>query len=137
MLQLWILVLSKRFLPMVPVLEINPTTLIQYTNRRHRGRSTTPRNQQHENFLQNDSLSFFFFFGIGTNSNGWNNKHPSRSYFGYPYNHWRLLKWLIPGNLGALRTKKFLEFPFLFLSSMNPLGSKKRSFARRLARDFL
>ncbi|KAL9277591.1 hypothetical protein AtNW77_CPg0324441 (chloroplast) [Arabidopsis thaliana] len=52
---------------MVPVLQINPTTLIQYTNRRHRGRSTTPRNQQHENFLKNDSLSFFFFVGIGTN----------------------------------------------------------------------
>ncbi|KAG4182482.1 hypothetical protein ERO13_A09G045346v2 [Gossypium hirsutum] len=27
------------------------------TNRRHRGRSTTPRNQQHENFVINDSLS--------------------------------------------------------------------------------
>ncbi|KEH15869.1 photosystem I assembly protein Ycf3, putative [Medicago truncatula] len=24
--------------------------------------------------------------------NGWDNKHPSRSYFGYPYNHRRLLK---------------------------------------------
>lgn len=42
---------------MVPVLQIHPTTLIQYINRRHRGRSTTLRNQQHENFLQNDSLS--------------------------------------------------------------------------------
>lgn len=27
------------------------------TNRRHRGRGTTPRNQQHENFVINDSLS--------------------------------------------------------------------------------
>ncbi|MBA0796585.1 hypothetical protein Gohar_007345, partial [Gossypium harknessii] len=27
------------------------------TNRRHKGRSTTPRNQQHENFVINDSLS--------------------------------------------------------------------------------
>lgn len=43
-----------------PVLQINPTTLIRI-GRRHRGRSTTPRNQQHENFLQNDSFSFFFF----------------------------------------------------------------------------
>ncbi|VYS52278.1 unnamed protein product [Arabidopsis thaliana] len=72
---------------MVPVLQINLTTLIQYTNRRHRGRSTTPRNQQHKNFLKNDSLSFFFFVGIGPNQNSWNNKHPSHSYFGYLYNH--------------------------------------------------
>ncbi|TYH10643.1 hypothetical protein ES288_A07G193500v1 [Gossypium darwinii] len=27
------------------------------TNRRHRGRSTTPRNQQHKNFVIKDSLS--------------------------------------------------------------------------------
>ncbi|KAJ9128940.1 hypothetical protein P3X46_034698 [Hevea brasiliensis] len=33
-----------------------------------------------------------FFIGIGTKRNGWDNKHPSRSYFGYPYNHRRLLK---------------------------------------------
>ena len=26
------------------------------------------------------------------NKNGWDNKHPSRSYFGYPYNHQRSLK---------------------------------------------
>ncbi|KAL9299301.1 hypothetical protein AtEden1_Chr2g0231091 [Arabidopsis thaliana] len=24
-----------------------------------------PRNQQHENFLKNDSFSFFFFMGLG------------------------------------------------------------------------
>lgn len=28
----------------------------------------------------------------GTKKNGWANKHPSRLYFGYPYNHRRLLK---------------------------------------------
>lgn len=33
-----------------------------------------------------------FPLGIGTNKNGWDNKHPSRLYFGYPYNHRRLLK---------------------------------------------
>ncbi|TYI70060.1 hypothetical protein E1A91_D08G195700v1 [Gossypium mustelinum] len=59
------------------------------TNRRHIGRSTTRRNQQHENFVINDSL---FFIGIETKINGWDNKHPSCSYFGYPYNHRRLLK---------------------------------------------
>lgn len=32
------------------------------------------------------------FLLIGANKNGWDNKHPSRSYFGYPYNHRRLLK---------------------------------------------
>ncbi|KAJ0076567.1 hypothetical protein Patl1_35431 [Pistacia atlantica] len=45
------------------------------TDSRRRGRGTTPRNQQHENF-----------------KNGWDNKDPSRSYFGYPYNHQRLFK---------------------------------------------
>ncbi|XP_038977096.1 LOW QUALITY PROTEIN: uncharacterized protein LOC120107741, partial [Phoenix dactylifera] len=58
------------------------------TNRQHRGRSTTPRNQQYENFV----IYFLFLIGIGTNKNGWDNKHPSRSYFGYPYNHQRSLK---------------------------------------------
>ncbi|PIN02101.1 hypothetical protein CDL12_09936 [Handroanthus impetiginosus] len=43
-------------------------------NGQHKGRSTTPRNQQHENL------------------NGWDNKHPSCSYFGYQYNHQMLLK---------------------------------------------
>ncbi|ESR58767.1 hypothetical protein CICLE_v10004111mg [Citrus x clementina] len=33
-----------------------------------------------------------FLSGIGTKKNGWDNKHPSRSYCGYPYNHRRLLK---------------------------------------------
>ena len=33
-----------------------------------------------------------FLMGIGTSKNGWDNKHPSRSYFGYSYNHQRLLK---------------------------------------------
>lgn len=33
-----------------------------------------------------------FLIGIGTNKNGWDNKHPSRLYFGYLYNHQRLLK---------------------------------------------
>ncbi|CAN6809527.1 unnamed protein product, partial [Brassica oleracea] len=36
--------------------------LIQYTNRRHRGRSTTPRNQQHENFLQKRFLFFLLLW---------------------------------------------------------------------------
>jgi hypothetical protein len=33
-----------------------------------------------------------FLIKIGTKKNGWANKHPSRSYFGYTYNHRRLLK---------------------------------------------
>ena len=61
------------------------------TNRRHGGRSTTLRNQQHENFVKNKKNPSFLI-GIGTNKNGWDNKHPSRSYFGYLYNHRRLLK---------------------------------------------
>jgi len=60
------------------------------TNRRHGGRSTTLRNQQHENFVKKKYPPFLI--GIGTKKNGWDNKHPSRSYFGYPYNHRRLLK---------------------------------------------
>ena len=55
--------------------------------------------------------SNFFFAKLP--KNGWDNNHPSHSYFGYLYNHWSLLKWLILGNYGALRTKKLLELPFL------------------------
>lgn len=34
-----------------------------------------------------------FFIWTGTKEkNGWDNKHPSCSYFGYSYNHRRLLK---------------------------------------------
>ncbi|KAI8530553.1 hypothetical protein RHMOL_Rhmol11G0068700 [Rhododendron molle] len=58
------------------------------TNRWHRGRSTTPRNQQRENFVINYPL----LIRLGINKNGWDNKRPSHSYFGYSYNHRRLLK---------------------------------------------
>ncbi|XP_021905482.1 uncharacterized protein LOC110820342 [Carica papaya] len=57
------------------------------TNRRHKGRNTMPRNQQHKNFV----LSYCFsFIGIGTKKNGWANEHPSRSYSGYPYSRFNL-----------------------------------------------
>ncbi|XP_042404952.1 uncharacterized protein LOC121995229 [Zingiber officinale] len=68
------------------------------TNRQHRGRSTTHRNQQHENFVINYPYPYRYRGLLepqGTNranQNGWDNKHPSRSYFGYPFNHQRLLK---------------------------------------------
>lgn len=39
-------------------------------------------------------------------NNDWDNEHPSRLYFGYPYNHRRLSKQLIPVRHKALRTKK-------------------------------
>ncbi|TYG88585.1 hypothetical protein ES288_A12G033200v1 [Gossypium darwinii] len=54
MLQLLIRVLSERL--HLWVLIVGQPYYIS-TNRRHRGRSTTPRNQQHENFVINDSLS--------------------------------------------------------------------------------
>ena len=82
---------------------------ISSTNGWHRGRSTTLRNQQRENFVINDP--FYLLIGIGTNQNGWDNKHPSRLYFGYPDNHRRSLKWIIPEN-GALGTKKIVGVTF-------------------------
>ena len=54
MLQLLIRVLSERLHLWVCIVGQPYYTS---TNRRHRGRSTTPRNQQHENFVINDSLS--------------------------------------------------------------------------------
>ncbi|KAB2017731.1 hypothetical protein ES319_D08G183300v1, partial [Gossypium barbadense] len=55
------------------------------TNRQHRGSNTTLRNQQHENYVINDSLSLS---GSELREiNGWDNKYSSCSCFRYPYNH--------------------------------------------------
>lgn len=135
MLQLSILVLSERLhLSMGYVLQVNPAPIS--TNRRHRGRSTTPRNQQHKNFVINSPLSL------------------SRS---------ELRRMVGPTNIHLVRifdtritiedcwSDEFLEikgregqrncwsyrFFFIFLSSINTFDVKKRSFAGRLARDFL
>nr|ATL76545.1 hypothetical protein [Chenopodium album] len=104
----------RKVTPLCFVLQVNPTS---YTKRQ--GRSTTP-NRQHKSFVNYLPTPFL----IWVTKNGWANKHPSRSYFGYPY-HRRLLK-LFPGN-EALRTKELLKLSFLFIKTLSS------SCARRLA----
>ncbi|RDY14688.1 Photosystem I assembly protein Ycf3, partial [Mucuna pruriens] len=83
-----------------------------YGVRQHGERSTTLRNQQHENFVKKKDI-LPCLIGIGTNKNGWDNKHPSRLYFGYPYNHRRLLN---------VEDKEIVEVT-VFLSSTNILNN--------------
>lgn len=56
MFQLLILVFSER-LYLVVLYCIRDQPYSTSTTRQHRGRSTTPRNQQHENFVRNYALS--------------------------------------------------------------------------------
>jgi len=51
---------------------------ITSTDRQHWERSTTLGNQGHENFVS------IYIYGLSRLGNGWDNKYPSRSYFGYP-----------------------------------------------------
>ena len=87
-----VIVLSKRLY--LYLIELVRSTLLQIGGLREEALRLGINNTK-ENFVK---IKKIFPFGIGTNKNGWDNKHPSRSYFGYPYNHRRLLKWLIPRN---------------------------------------
>lgn len=63
------------------VLPVNPTTLIPIGGI---GEETLLLG------ISNMKLSYEpppFLWGIGTKKNDWDNKHPSHSHCGYPYNH--------------------------------------------------
>lgn len=102
------------------------------TNRRHKGRGTTLRNQQHENFVINYPFSLS---GSGLKRMvGTTNIHLVRVLDTRITieDCWSDLFLKIKMRL---RQRNYWSHPFL--SSTNILDVKERSFTRRLARDFL
>lgn len=104
------------------------------TNRRHRGRGTTARNQQHENFVLNYPFSLL---GSGlTRMVGTTSIHLVRvldtriTIEDCWCDEFLKIK-------RRLRQRNCWSHPPFFLSSTNILDVKERYFIRRLARDFL
>lgn len=128
MLQLWIWVLSER-LHLQDRLWItgqaNPTLLVPVGS--IGDKSTTPRNRKGINKRKTLLEISPFLIGIGAGKNGWDNKQPSGLYFGYPYNHQRSLKWLIPLNRGRWEQRNSWGYRFL-LALIEFIGVKKNLF---------
>jgi len=65
--------------------------------------------------------------------NGWDNKHPSRLYFGYPEPS-EIVEVINPRRIQGVKNKEIVRGS---IPSTKILGIWKRIFARRMVRDLL
>ena len=75
--------IERKVTPMGSLLQVNPPPIVPIDGTGEEALRLGINNTK-PCYCYKIYLIFFFLIGIGINKNGWDNKDPSRSYFGYP-----------------------------------------------------